>query len=216
MSIIKKITHIWFDLEGTLLKNPAYDAAIEDFAYLLYLQETGKQRTLETKKEFDSLLKQHVRKSLIFVSLGKSKKFYAEAFATQFPFQQYVSQDRDVQAVISFLKQKKIGLGVYTSLPRDPLIKILGLLGLHSDDFTLLSGDDVKKGKPYPEGFEKIVALCGVPAEQILFVGDSEQKDIIPAKRVGMKTILVRGTSAVADYSAADFKALLTLFQKHL
>ncbi len=213
---MRSITHIWFDLEGTLLKNPRYDAAVEDFAYQLYLQETGKQRTTETKKEFDALLKQHIRKSLIFVALGKSKKFYAEAFATQFPFQQYVSQDNDVQAVISFLKQKKIGLGVYTSLPRDPLIKILGLLGLHSDDFTLLSGDDVTKGKPNPEGFEKIVQLCGVPPTQIVFVGDSEQKDIIPAKSVWMKTILVCGTSSLADYSVADFNALLILFQKYL
>ncbi|MEK6921678.1 MAG: HAD-IA family hydrolase [Nanoarchaeota archaeon] len=210
------ITHIWFDLEGTLLKNPTYDAAVEDFAYQLYLQETGKKRAAETKKEFDLLLKQHVRKSLIFVALGKSKKFYAEAFATQFPFQNYVSVDKDVQAVISFLKDKKIGLGVYTSLPRDPLVKILGLLGLHSSDFTLLSGDDVTKGKPDPEGFEKIVQLCSVPAAHIIFVGDSEQKDIIPAKSVGMKTILVRGSCAVADYCVADFKELLSFLQKHL
>lgn len=213
---MKIITHIWFDLEGTLLKNPAYDAAVEDFAYQLYLQETGQEASSETKHFFDALLKEQKRKSLIFVSLGKSKKFYAEAFATQFPFQQYVSQDKDVQSAISFLKQKKIGLGVYTSLPREPLVTILGLLGLHSDYFTLLSGDDVQKGKPDPEGFEKIVQLCGVPAQQILFVGDSEQKDIIPAKSVGMKTVLVCGASLLADYSAADFRTLLTLFQKNL
>lgn len=210
------IKHIWFDLEGTLLKNPRYDSAVEDFAYQLYIQETGEQASSQTKHLFDALLKEQKRKSLIFVALGKSKKFYAEAFATQFPFQQYVSQDRDVQAVISFLKQKKIGLGVYTSLPRGPLVKILGLLGLHPDDFTLLSGDDVTKAKPDPEGFERIVQFCAVPIEQIIFVGDSEQKDIIPAKGVGMKTILVRGASSLADYSAADFKALLILFQKHL
>ncbi|MBI5002530.1 HAD family hydrolase [Candidatus Woesearchaeota archaeon] len=209
-------THIWFDLEGTLLKNPLYDAAVEDFAYQLYLQETGKQRTAETKKEFDALLKQQGRKSLIFVSLGKSKKFYAEAFATQFPFQNYISRDEDVQNVISFLKQKKIGLGVYTSVPRGQLITILGLLGLDPLDFTLLSGDDVQNAKPDPEGFEKIVQCCGVPAEQLIFVGDSEKKDIIPAKSVGMKTILVCGSSLVADYSALDFKELLSFFQKDL
>ncbi len=214
--MLRNITHIWFDLEGTLLKNPAYDAAVEDFAYQLYLQETGKQRTADTKKEFDALFKEHKRKSLIFVALGKSKKFYAEAFATQFPFQNYVSQDEDIQKVISLLKQKKISLGVYTSLPRDPFVKILALLGLDPSNFTLLSGDDVKNGKPDPEGFEKIVQLCGVPAEQIIFVGDSEQKDIIPAKSVGMKTILVRGSSLLADASLPDFRELLYFFQKHL
>ncbi len=210
------ITNIWFDLEGTLLKNPAYDAAVEDFAFQLYLQETGKQRTLETKKEFDALLKHHGRKSLIFVALGKSKKFYAEAFATQFPFQKYVTEDTDVQAVISLLKQKNIDVGVYTSLPKDPLVKIIGLLGLDPNDFTLLSADDITKAKPDPEGFEKIVQLCSVPSEQIIFVGDNEQKDILPAKSVGMKTIFVRGSCEVADYSFVDFKELLYFFSKEL
>jgi HAD superfamily hydrolase (TIGR01549 family) len=212
---MNKTAHIWFDLEGTLLKNPAYDAAVEDFAYHLYLQETGKQRNTETKQEFAALLKQHVRKSLIFVALGKDKKYYAQAFATQFPFQNYVAVDQNVQAVISFLKQKKIGLGVFTSLPREPLVKILTLLGLNPEDFTLLSGDDVKKGKPDPEGFEKIVQLSGTDPPHIIFVGDSEQKDILPAKSVGMKTALVYGNSSVADVSLKNFLALLAYFQRY-
>ena len=208
--------HIWFDLEGTLLKNPAYDAAVEDFAYQLYLQETGKTETIETQQEFAALLKEQKRKSLIFVSLGKDKKFYAHAFATQFPFQNYVVADKNVQAVISFLREKKIGFGVYTSLPRAPLVKILSLLGLNPHDFTLLTGDDVTKGKPDPEGFEKIVQLCGVAANQIIFVGDSEQKDIIPAKSVGMKTLLVYGNSLIADASFMNFEELLVYFQSFI
>lgn len=213
---IMKTTHIWFDLEGTLLKNPAYDAAVEDFAYQLYLQETKKAATAETKKEFDSLLKQHKRKSLIFVALGKDKKYYAQAFATQFLFQNYVVANKNVQAVISFLQEKKICLGVYTSLPRAPLVKILSLLGLNPHDFTLLTGDDVIKGKPDPEGFEKIVQLCDVAANQIIFVGDSEQKDIIPAKSVGMKTVLVHGNSLLADASFMNFEELLVYFQSFI
>lgn len=108
------------------------------------------------------------------------------------------------------------GSEAYTSLPREPLVKILSLLGLNPSDFTLLTGDDVTKGKPDPEGFEKIVQLCCVPAEQIVFVGDSEQKDIIPAKSVGMKTIFVHGSCYLADYSALDFKELLAFLRKTL
>lgn len=210
---MNKITNIWFDLEGTLLRNTAYDYAIEDFAYQLFLQVTEKQQTTESKKEFETLLKQHVRKSLLFAALGKDKKFYAHSFISSFSFESYVFPDKNVQEVISFLKQKKIGIGIYTFLQREPLVKVLTLLGLNPADFTLLSGDDVKNGKPDPEGFEKIVQLCGVPAQQILFVGDSEQKDIVPAKGVGMKTLFVYDHSLIADYSVIDFKELLYFFK---
>lgn len=212
-----KLTHIWFDLEGTLVRNKAYDTAVENFAYELYCQATHKKESIQTKQEFDALLKEQKRKSFLFVSLGKSKKFYAEAFATQFPFQNYIVPDTNVQTVISFLKEKKIGLGVYTSLPRQPLVKILSLLGLNPTEFTLLTGDDVTKEKPDSEGFEKIIQICRVPAEQILFVGDSEFKDIVPAKSVGMQTVLVAAIpSSIADATVPHFAALLTWLQQHL
>lgn len=214
--MVNNITHLFFDLEGTLVANPAYEKAIKDFAYQLYAECTGKSITEQLKKEFDALLKKHKRKSLVFVSFGKPKTYYAEAFATQFPFQNYIFPDKDVQEVVAFLKQKKIKLGVYTSLTKEVLPKILSLLGLNPADFTLLTGDMVKNQKPHPDGFEKIIQICNVPAEQIVFVGDSEFKDILPAKSVGMKTILVRSKELItaADYRCKDFRELFGLLKK--
>lgn len=207
--------HVFFDLEGTLVANPSYEKAVADFVYQLYAEIKGQPITKQLKKEFDALLKQHKRKSLVFVALGKPKTYYTEAFAQQFPFQNYIFPDKDVQEVIVFLKKKKIKLGVYTSLTKEVVPTILKLLGL-DPDFTLLTGDMVKNQKPHPEGFEKIIQLCHVPAEQIVFVGDSEFKDIIPAKSVGMKTILVRSKekSEHADYTCGDFAELIGIFEK--
>ncbi len=213
-----KTTHVWFDLEGTLLKSAPYDAAVLDFAYGLYCEETNSEKTKKTRETFEGLLRQHKRKALLFVALGKSKKYYADAFVACFPFKKYIGSDNAVKHVVSFLKEKNVGLGVFTSLPLVPLTNILLLLGLDPNDFMLLSGDDVVKGKPDPEGFEKIVALCGVPPEQICFVGDSEFKDMAPAKNVGMQTVLVYASTrtAHADSVCHDFASLGDFFREKL
>lgn len=213
-----KPTHIWFDLEGTLLANPIYEKAVSAFVYQLYADVLGKPLNEELKKKFDISLQQKKRRSFVFMELGKPAGFYCQKFMEDFPFQKYIFPDKDVQEVISYLKNKRIYLGVFTSLPRQVLVETLYLLGLQATDFMLLSGDDVVNGKPHPEGFERIIQLSRVPAKQIIFIGDSEFKDIIPAKGVGMKTILVRSKnkSDVADYSCGDFKGLLEIIKRLL
>lgn len=216
LHLLFPITHIFFDLEGTLVANPSYEKAVADFVYQLYAECTRKPITEQLKKEFDALLKQHKRKSFVFVVLGKPKTYYTEAFAQQFPFQNYIFPDKEVREVIAFLKQKKIKLGVYTSLTKEVVPQILKLLGIDPADFILLTGDMVKNQKPHPEGFEKIIQLCHVPAEQIVFIGDSEFKDIISAKSIGMKTILVRSKEKLkyADYTCREFGELIGIFEK--
>ena len=55
-----------------------------------------------------------------------------------------------------------------------------------------LTQDDFKITKPDPRYYEQIIAHIGVTAQECIMVGDRIDKDIIPAKQVGMKTILVR------------------------
>ncbi len=46
--------------------------------------------------------------------------------------------------------------------------------------------------KPDPAFFERIVVEAGVPAGQILYVGDRQDVDVLPALRVGLQVALVR------------------------
>ena len=46
--------------------------------------------------------------------------------------------------------------------------------------------------KPDPRYFELVLAKAGVPAEKSLMVGDRIDKDIVPAKQTGMKTMCIR------------------------
>ena len=52
--------------------------------------------------------------------------------------------------------------------------------------------DDYKVTKPDPRYFVEILDNCNCKADESVMVGDRMDKDIIPAKMVGMKTVRVR------------------------
>jgi len=73
--------------------------------------------------------------------------------------------------------------------------EILRLLEERSilDCFTVrLTQDDFSITKPDPRYYEQIVQACGVEPQQCIMVGDRIDKDVIPAKQLGMKTVLIR------------------------
>lgn len=62
-------------------------------------------------------------------------------------------------------------------------------------------------GKPKPDlaGFRKMVELSGADAGDVLYVGDKVNKDVLPAKQVGMQTCLLWAESPEADFCARTF-----------
>jgi HAD superfamily hydrolase (TIGR01509 family) len=46
--------------------------------------------------------------------------------------------------------------------------------------------------KPAPEFFANVVEAAGVPAEQIAYVGDRLDNDVLPAKEAGMVSVFLR------------------------
>jgi HAD superfamily hydrolase (TIGR01549 family) len=52
--------------------------------------------------------------------------------------------------------------------------------------------DNYNVTKPDPRYFEAILKKCGCNAEESIMIGDRIDKDIIPAKLIGMKTIRLR------------------------
>jgi 8-oxo-dGTP diphosphatase/putative hydrolase of the HAD superfamily len=69
------------------------------------------------------------------------------------------------------------------------LLKQHSLLGCFRYRFTQ---DDFPLTKPDPRYYEQILRACRLAPEACIMVGDRIDKDIVPAKQVGMKTIRVR------------------------
>jgi HAD superfamily hydrolase (TIGR01549 family) len=88
-----------------------------------------------------------------------------------------------------FSKQYKIGiLGQYGKDFRQYL-KEINLYKYFT--FTEIQ-DDYKITKPDPRYFDAVLKKCKCKPEESIMVGDRIDKDIIPAKMVGMKTIRIK------------------------
>lgn len=55
-----------------------------------------------------------------------------------------------------------------------------------------LTQDDFSLTKPDPRYFEQITKAFGVNPQECILVGDRIDNDIVPAKLLGMKTVLIR------------------------
>jgi FMN phosphatase YigB (HAD superfamily) len=69
------------------------------------------------------------------------------------------------------------------------LLESEGLINLFANRFTQ---DDYSLTKPDPRYFEEIAGRSGANLLECVMVGDRVDKDVIPAKQLGMKTVLVR------------------------
>ena len=67
---------------------------------------------------------------------------------------------------------------------------ILRSLGFAAD--FIKTSDDWQAEKPRPEFFDAVIAECGLPADQIAYVGDRMDNDIAPALAAGLVTVFVR------------------------
>lgn len=63
-------------------------------------------------------------------------------------------------------------------------------LGLPADAIASSGGWGVQK--PDPRFFEKVAALAGLPPEEIAYVGDRLDNDVLPARAAGMTAVFVR------------------------
>ena len=79
-------------------------------------------------------------------------------------------------------------------------------LNLHHIFDAVVTFEDTGLRKPSPEPFTKISNLLDLDPEKILMVGDWPERDVIGAKKIGMKTVFAKyGDSFNTKLSGADY-----------
>lgn len=125
----------------------------------------------------------------------------------------------------SSLKRNKMTLENLKSFYQLGIISnFSGNLNIILDEFSLrpnfnfvLDSYHVGFSKPSPEIFKIAISKCQTDPSNIYFVGDNILNDIIPAKELGMKTVLIQPreelniTNDIADYKISSLKELLIL-----
>jgi putative hydrolase of the HAD superfamily len=96
----------------------------------------------------------------------------------------------DAIPVLKQLKEKGIKLGLISNVAKDvdDLFTRMGLLQYL--DFTITSFE-VGHDKPDPEIFLAALQKVGLQPEEAIYVGDQYELDIVGARNVGMKAVLI-------------------------
>ena len=97
----------------------------------------------------------------------------------------------DVRDMLERL-QTRFPLGIVSNYPdADCIRESLRALNLDTLFQTVVVSADLGYVKPHPIVFDTFIRAMGVPAENILFVGDNWLADIQGAKRAGMQAVCV-------------------------
>ena len=201
------IKHIWFDFSETIafLKKERHNR----LRYETYSKVIGKPISNELITEFENLYKKHNHSNAaIFRSLGQSSNFWSECVNSVESSELYELADKNIPDVLEKIR-KFVPISIFSNIQ---LGKILTSLNINPKWFThILSSGMVKEPKPALDGFYKMIELSGIPAGEILYIGDDVGKDVKPAKQVGVKAGLMWKKSGEADYSFESFEDILEI-----
>ncbi|MEW6236154.1 MAG: HAD-IA family hydrolase [Candidatus Omnitrophota bacterium] len=110
----------------------------------------------------------------------------------------------DAIPALIMLMEAGFHLGIVTNWDRtfDPLLERMGLTDLF-DVIVVSCREGV--AKPDPRIFQLALERAGTTGDQSWFIGDQLDIDIQPAKKLGMKTVLVDYYGNTEDVEGADF-----------
>jgi FMN phosphatase YigB (HAD superfamily) len=99
-----------------------------------------------------------------------------------------LSDGFDIEAKRICQRYKMVNAGQYGR----EILDLLEERSLLSCFASHLTQDDFAITKPDPRYYEQIVARANVLPAECIMVGDRIDKDVIPAKQLGMKTVMIR------------------------
>ena len=126
----------------------------------------------------------------------------------------------NVNQTLIVLSKMGIKLGVLSDAPSREAWTRICSVNLHHIFDAVVTFNDTGEHKPSSKPFKKIISLLNVSPESALMIGDWPERDIIGAKKMGMKTAFaqygdVSGTEdSGADYDIKDIKDLISIIKQ--
>ena len=133
-----------------------------------------------------------------------------ELLETQFSYKKLLIGDRKLEPIdgirelLEQLKGGEVRIGLASSSSREFIEFMLSNLGLAGYFEVVISGEEVQRGKPFPDIFLKAAQGLGVEPSDCMVIEDSGH-GVKAAKRAGMRCVgFVSPNSAKQDLSSAD------------
>jgi putative hydrolase of the HAD superfamily len=207
---------VLFDLSDTLYRNEELEEQYPEQLHLLLARDKGltieeaKAFMKKTKKGLEEKTGRHITKVAVMQELGYTRAQVHEEFCRVDP-EKFLRPDSQLAELMERLS-RHYRLGMITNLRKIQVLKTLNALGVNPALFEVLIGeDDVKEIKPNIEPFKKALKLLAESPGNCAYVADSVDKDLKPAKIVGMKTILVGGKEGNPGCVDAVIESILDL-----
>jgi beta-phosphoglucomutase len=98
---------------------------------------------------------------------------------------------------------ERVPVGIVSGAARAEIEPVLAAAGLAQHVSFLVAAEDVERGKPDPDGYERAVALLDVQPSEVLVFEDTEA-GVAAAKAAGARAIAVLGTLPPERLAKAD------------
>ena len=210
-SSMSQINHVWFDFGDTIASSDK--KRHDDLRYDTYANMRKVSDTPEMRKEYGQLFNKYGKSnSNVFVQeFGVDGSFWPNTIQEESASGLFKLVDPSIPKILDALA-KSVKISVFSNIDTK---KVMDSLGINTSNFeNSLSSAELHFPKPHIEGYKKIIELSNLSPSEILYIGDEEVKDIIPAKSVGLLTGIVWNTSKLADYNFKNFQAILDIFNR--
>lgn len=204
---------IIFDLDNTLIdfmkmKKEACKAAVKAMIKkglklpfrkaFKELMKTYFEVGIESNKAFEKFLeKQGVENEKILAAGIQAYLEEKKKFLKPYP---------KVKLVLKKLKKMGIKVVIVTDAPKVKASQRIASLGIENYLDLLIGKEDTKKEKVTSKPFELAAKKLKLDTKEILVVGDSIKRDVKPAKKIGMKTVLAKYGQTEREKGKADFE----------
>lgn len=213
-----------FDLDDTLYKSESLRDVIGAKLALRFKEAAELPDHIDAFKEFKKrrteLAKTGEQASAthLFMKHGVSRDEFLSLVNSVDP-REHVEFDENAHSVMTELA-KEHELVILSNSPRDKIEKTLEALQINEHFTKIYGADDFHDSKPNPALLKHILSDRGYPASQAISIGDDVHKEILPPKKLGMKTILVKHWDyseedvAHADHLISDLSELPSVVKK--
>ena len=208
------IRAVVFDLDNTLvdfmrMKNEAIEAAVHAMidAGLSYSIEDIRAAVdriydaegIEYQKVFNSVLEELLGEVDYKILASGIIAYRRSREATLVPY-------KHVYLTLHTLVRMGLKLGVVSDAPRLEAWLRLCHLNLHHTFDAVRTFEDSGERKPSPKPFQSILTALDVQPEETIMIGDWEERDMVGARNVGMRTAFAKyGNVHGIEQSSADY-----------
>lgn len=209
---------IILDLEGTLYSNKLltsrYDSEIRSVLgeRRLIPRRSAGQLIQATQEQLTARFTFRPPVATVLESLGIDRATLYEAVERVDP-KMYLKPRPRLAAFIHRLASR-YSLAILTDTSTCQAKRVIHALGLDSEEFRIiLGGDKVKNIKPHSEPFRTIAQFLCADYGDCVSIGDRVYIDLAPAKKLGMKTVLVSREAARAELADVVIRNLTQVEQ---